>query len=329
MTAIENMSARLNYNGGANQVARMNSDKLRSLKKALLYSYQSATALLADGREFRCLINPDKLKKDYDNKIISIPFEDICLNSTEKKETTTKGIEPIGLKSGDIFTWKENNTDWIVFLQRLEETAYFRAEIRRCQFILSFNNKEYKVYASGPSEDNIDWQKAKGINWNDLNYSLVVYIQKNEETEEYLKRFSKVKINNKNWEVQATDSMSLEGIIILAVKEDYSNTIEDELKKEENAPDIDINPDDSFGDDEEIYISGDTLVYPFDEKTYFIEGTGGGIWQISNTKKAKILNQDSLAVKIAITTGRSGNFELIYTKDGQEDIVLPITIDSL
>jgi hypothetical protein len=53
---------------------------LTGLKRALLYSYQAETAVLSDGREFRCLINPDKNKPAYDNKIISIPFKDICLN---------------------------------------------------------------------------------------------------------------------------------------------------------------------------------------------------------------------------------------------------------
>ena len=44
MSALENLGKRLNYNGGKAQVSRMNMDKLRSLKKALLYSYQSETA---------------------------------------------------------------------------------------------------------------------------------------------------------------------------------------------------------------------------------------------------------------------------------------------
>jgi hypothetical protein len=46
----------------------------------LLYSYQAATAVRADGREFRCLINPDKNKPAYDNKILSVPYWDHCLN---------------------------------------------------------------------------------------------------------------------------------------------------------------------------------------------------------------------------------------------------------
>ncbi len=80
-------------------------DKVRGLKKALLYSYQAATAVLSDGREFRCLMNPDKDKPDYDNKIISIPFKDICLNK-RRIGKTIDGEEVIGMKPGDVFTWK-------------------------------------------------------------------------------------------------------------------------------------------------------------------------------------------------------------------------------
>ena len=81
MSGLENLQKRLQYRGG-NQEGRMIKDKLQTLKKALIYSYQGATIELADGREFRCLINPDKLKNDYDNKIISIPYKDICLNES-------------------------------------------------------------------------------------------------------------------------------------------------------------------------------------------------------------------------------------------------------
>ena len=119
---------RINYHGGGRQQDRMIESKLRSLKKALLYSYQAATAILSDGREFRCLMNPDKLKTEYEDKIISIPFEDICLGmiveSTDEEgnairvekpapapsEKTSKGLETIGLKVGDVFEWKETNT---------------------------------------------------------------------------------------------------------------------------------------------------------------------------------------------------------------------------
>ena len=54
--------------GGRAQIDRINKDKIRSLKKALWYSYQSATLVTEDEKEFRCLINPNKLNNDYDVK---------------------------------------------------------------------------------------------------------------------------------------------------------------------------------------------------------------------------------------------------------------------
>ena len=113
--SLELLNKRLEYCGG-NQEQRMINDKLRTLKKSLLYSYQAATAILSDGREFKCLINPDKNKPAYDNKIISIPYKDICLNS-ERLGKTSIGEQEIGMKPGDVFVWKETNTHWLVYLE--------------------------------------------------------------------------------------------------------------------------------------------------------------------------------------------------------------------
>ena len=328
MSGLENMKTRIQYAGGKTQVERMNEDKLRTVKRALLYSYQSATAILADGREFRCLINPDQIKNEYDNKILSIPFEDICLKrkeedseSNKKEGTTTEGIEQIGIKPGDVFTWKENSTDWIVYLQSLEETAYFRAEIRRCKYTTEINGITYKVYAGDHSLDGIDWNKSSNKTWNDLDYQLSMYITKDENTESYLHRFAIVKLNGKPWEVQAVDSMSSDGIILVWLKEYYQNSIEEEIEKEDN--------ENNNGENNDI-LEGDLSVYPYDTKKYFIinDSIFGGIWKIDNNN-AKIINQTDKEVEIFITSSKSGNFNLIYSRDNEEDIVFAIKILSL
>ena len=162
MLGLKNLKNRLTYMGGANQEARMNRDKLKTLKKALLYSYQGATAVLDDGREFRCLMNSNKLSADYDEKIISIPFEDICLNA-EKIGTTTQGIVPIGLKVGSVFEWKENKTHWMVTLKKDEETAYFRGICRKCRFQIEVNGQSYWVYIRGPIENSLQWVEKTEI----------------------------------------------------------------------------------------------------------------------------------------------------------------------
>ena len=231
---MDNLSIRLKHLGGKKQEDRMQLDKLRTLKKALIYSYQGATAVLEDGREFRCLINPDKLKNDYDNKIISIPFYDICLNSEFLDLPTSLAEEPTNMKVGDIFQWKETGTYWIVYLRYLEEDAYFRAEIRQCQSTVAFDDKEYRAYIRGPVETTIRWNLKSDISWNDLNYSKIAYIKEDENTSK-LKRFDKVKVDGENFQVQAVNKdTASNGILILQLKEWFTNTIEEEENKREN-----------------------------------------------------------------------------------------------
>ena len=324
MSGLDTLNLRLNYHGG-NQEGRLIKDKQRSLNKALLYSYQAETAVLADGREFRCLINPDKLKNDYDDKIISIPFRDICLNSNRKGKTED-GLEDIGMKAGDVFKWKETDTYWLVYLQRLEENAYFRAEIRKCRYDVEIGECKYKVYLCGPTETAMIWHtkknmKGSGITWNDLNYDLTMLITKDELTEDYFHRFTKVKVSGKPYEVQAIDAISIEGIIEVALKEDYTNSIKDIIDNTEIQEEEPI-------DKNLPYIEGPTIVYPYDEVHFSIENTHGGIWEVSNNK-AYIMSQTDSTVELMIKTGRSGEFDLIYKKENEEDIVLHITINSL
>ena len=321
MSALENMKTRLDYNGGIAQIARMNADKLRSLKRAMTASYQAATAILADGREFKCLINPDKIKNTYDNKILSIPFEDVCLNAS-KKGTTSQGIVPINLKAGDVFTWKENGSQWLVYLQRLEETAYFRSEIRKCNKTIEINGNKYPVYVRGPEQLTIDWQKGNLEMFNKENYTLLMYITKNEETLDYFHRFTKIEIDGLPWEVQAVDSIATEGIIEVSLKETYKNTIEKEIKEGEEEIIIPEKKD--------IYIKGFNKTLPYEEYLYEIIGTKDeGVWEISNNKAKIIGEKNQLQVKIGIITGRSGSFVLKYVREGLDAIELPITIESL
>ena len=324
MSGLDSLATRLQYYGGNRQVNRMNEDKLRSLKRALLYSYQSATALLSDGREFRCLINPDHIKNTYDNKFISIPFKDICLNEKEiiGNKKTSEGLQEIGMKPGDVFTWVENGTNWLVYLRRLEETAYFRAEIRRCKYSVTIDNTEYKCYVARPSVNEIDWRHQDEKLWNDIDYTLQMYITKDEKTEAFFHRFSVIKINGKPWEVQSIDSMSSDGIIILYLKEWYQNSIAEDKEKEDAETEVTtiVNQDIPS-------IEGPTAIYPYDKKSYTIKNAENGTWVIGSTK-AKILEQNDSTVYIEVVTGRSGSFELKYIRENEEDIVLNINIQS-
>lgn len=377
------MKTRLGYMGGNNQIDRMNKDKLHSLKKALLYSYQAATAILSDGREFRCLINPNKLSLDLDNKILSIPFVDYVLNpgsglhpdighntnhseegewedmedlvailtySDESWEDMVpeedvedvpdytedivieEGEQEIGIKEGDVITWKENGSHWIVYLRRLEETAYFRADIRRCRYQLTLGNgSNYWVYVRGPVEQSMVWSQSNGNYFNKLNNTLIVYVQQNEETLKYFNRFKKVTINGQPWEVQATDSISTPGIIEMTLKETYNNTIEtDILKAVEQATKKEVIKEEITN---EPYIYGAKEVYPYDVKTYEIKNISGGNWVVLNESRVgliKLKNSNEKSVDVHIVTGKSGSFTLGYRKANNELLTtLDIQIKSL
>lgn len=320
MGALESLQTRLNFNGGKNQQARMNESKLKALKKSLLYSYQAATAILSDGREFRCLINPDKLKYNYDDKIISIPFEDVCLQNSKTMKKTTEGIEKIGMQPGDVFTWKENDSHWLVYLRHLEETAYFRAEIRKCDDVVEINGKNYYAYVRGPEQLSIEWKKGNNEMYNRENYSLIMYITKDGNTEDYFHRFARIDIDNRPWEIQAVDSISSEGIIKVALKETYQNSIEEEVEKEKNKSQNNLV--------QKIFISGPKTVSPYDNVVYEIAGANGGDWEINN-EKIKIISKNETSIKINVNTGRSGNFIISYIREDEEDIQLNVEIESL
>ena len=320
--SLENLSTRVNYYG-TNTKSRMETDKLRSLKAALKNSYQRQTAVLQDGREFFCLINPDKLKNDYDDKIISIPFEDICLNAPRIGKTS-QGIVPIGMKAGDTFVWKEDNSHWIVSLQRKQEMAYFKASIRQCDYDVELDNgSKYWVYFKGPTQQGIEWKNKSNIVWNGLNYTAMITVTKNEETDKFFHRFAKIKVCGLPWEVAAIDSLSTEGIIDVYLNEDFTNSIQDAVDEanKNKEPVLPI-PEDV------PKIEGDLKIYPYDVKTYKIKNAYDGSWYI-DSNKIKIVAQDSEQITIDVRTGKSHIFTIVYKRDNEDDVVQQIEVLSL
>lgn len=321
-------NARLKYIGG-NAEGRMQKGKLDSLKKSLFNSYQAETAILKDGRKFKCLINPSKLKADYDVKVISIPFEDICLNEAEilanqagdidpdmmvfTPPKTSEGIQKIGLKVGDVFEWEETHTHWLVDLRHIEEDSYFRAEIHRCDQQVTVNNIDYWVYIRGPVETDEKWSKSSSFYFEELNYSLVMYITQDENTSKFFHRNQKMKIKEDNWEIVSVNDYYLDGVIEVFLKEDYNNFAED-MADEEALP-------------QETDIIGADKVSPYDTVTYSIENKIGK-WEVQS-KKVKIISQNGNSVTLEITTGKSGEFDLIFNADDSTQSIKHIIIESL
>ena len=323
MSAMDNLRKRIDYAGGPIQEQRMNNDKLRSLKKALLYSYQAQTAILKDNREFRCLINHDKLKEDYDDKIISIPYDDICLNANQFEGKTSESLQHIGMQVGDIFTWKETNTKWIVIQEILEENAYFRATIRKAEDEIIINGKSYYGYLGKWSKTEL-WHTKKSTSWSEMGYEVVLYITRDQDTENFFHRFQKVEINNRLWEVQMVNDITSDTMLIIYLKETFTN----EFEPIPNAAAASEETSSEVQDDNTVIIEGPDSAYPFDELSFEIKNANNGSWLLSNSK-AKINNQTDTDVTITIVTAKSGSVDLIYKISDEEEVVKTISIKSL
>ena len=330
MTALDNMRHRLNYNGGSFQQSRMIEDKLKSLKKALLYSYQAGTMIidnpedneLPEQLEFRCLMNPDKRTFEADKMMLSVPFEDICLNAPMAGKTSD-GTVPVPIKTGSTFIWKDTSSRWIVTLQYIEEYAYFRADVRKCfDFPIEINDKQYYFASVGEQEHILEWNRKNREEWNKLNYTRTLYIERNEETFDYFKRFTIVKIPNikgdlESWEVQAVAPNSMGDILIVHVKEYFENPYE-EISKEEQAK-----------EEEQHIINEDFVVKAYDSIKLITDYIEGAEWKIIDVSPGLKINIDNAIVKEDKTTiylqlmnSKTGEFDVYYNDEKIKHVVV-------
>lgn len=226
------MATMLDVRGGFPQQERMIRDKRKSLDKATLYSYQAARikkvideSLLMDGEKpqvVRALINPDKNKFDYDDKIVSVGFE-------------------YGFQPGDVFEWYRTHSFWLICLQDLDEIAYFRGEIRRCDYQIKWldedgNEKSTFAAVRGPVETKINFIQKHGISVDEPNHSLHIYVPRNADTMKQFRRYSKFYLQGADspddaicWRVEAVDGISTKGILEFTAVEYYANEMEDDV----------------------------------------------------------------------------------------------------
>lgn len=261
MQGFLNLNNRLRALGG-NQEQRMQKDKLKSMRKALMYSYQAATITL-NNNQYRCLINPDKVKQDYDDKIISIEFES-------------------GVRAGDVFYWNDTNTYWLIYLKNVEEDSYFRGAIRRCRYDIKYilDGKEYTTKAAirGPVETKIVHNLKADLTFDEPNYTLNILLPNNKHNYEFFKRYSRFMLDGICWEVQATNSViSMENVIEVNAKENFKDPFKDsDTLVGEKVPGLEVIKTDSIT----TGIEGDGLVQLYEQYTYIDTTKYTGTWEI-------------------------------------------------
>ena len=300
LKGIDNQEDRLSQHGGNIQQERMIRDKRRSLDRATQYSYQAAKVSEIDKENFvNALINPNKLKPDYDDKIISIGYEH-------------------NFKVGTVFKWQETNTYWLIYLQDLTELAYFRGDIRKCTYQIQWQDENgiHSTYAAvrGPVETKINFIQKHGISVDSPNHSLSILLPYTEDAYNYFKRYHKFYLQGDStcWRVEATDWVSTPGILEIIAVEYFSNEQEDDiengivgglLEKIENEPSNETN----------LIIGQDSIkikkVYEF-----YFNGEEDFDWYVEENLpiELEVNSENNKKVSLKWTSPYTGQFELFY-----------------
>ena len=310
---VVDMAKQLNYHGGYFQQNREIKDKQKSLQKALLYSYQGAFVKKyypEDDKEHeskvvRALINPNKLTQDYDDKILSINFEH-------------------EYHVGDIFEWVDTDTYWIIYLQQSTEIAYFRGNIRKCTYQISWKDgdqvKTTFAAVRGPVETKINNIQKHGVSIDTPNYSLNLLIPLNEDTLKQFKRYSKFYLKNMQgeekvcWRVEAVDSISSPGVLEIAAIEYYANEMEDDLKNGIVGGLIEPVKNPNSADVEETII-GETFIKPKMTYEYRYDGAIISEWGVDRENlplTIEVMEEDEHVIKLTWQASYSAQFILSY-----------------
>lgn len=327
LSSLNLMANQLQSKGGYGQQDRMIRDKRRSLDKAMLYSYQAAWIKrqiydfeeTMDGEKeappVRALINPNKVKADYDEKVLSTGFEN-------------------NFQTGDVFEWCNTNSYWLIYLQDLTELAYFRADIRRCRYSVAWNDEDgnpQQTYMAlrGPVETKIEYIQKNGTSIDRPNYSLNFLLPKTTANLKKFKRYSKFYLQDLVegedkvcWRVEAVNTLSTPGIIEVTAVEYYANALNDDI--ENGIVDgliitpVVVNETDNTN----FEIFGDTFIKPKKEYTYYIYNSKLGKWhfnaQLPVIYKEFQNDEGYNSITIKWDSPLSGQFDIWFGSDKLE-----------
>ena len=304
LEGIWHQATRMQQAGGNLQQERMIKDKRRSLDHAVWYSYQGAEVVkidAADRTPVRALINPNKLKADYDDKIISIGHE-------------------YNFNVGTIFEWVGTKTYWLIYLQDLTELAYFRGDIRKCTYQIAWEDEEgyHSTYAAvrGPVETKINFIQKHGISVDSPNHSLSILMPKTEAALRYFKRYGKFYLQGDDtcWRVEATDWISTPGILEVIAVEYFANEDEDDIENGIVGGLIEEIKDPNGDKEELVDIIGETFIKVKKSYDYYFDGSLAAEWRVEKGCPVELIpdNKDPRNITIKWTSPYSGQFELYY-----------------
>ena len=189
------------------------------------------------------------------------------------------------------------------------------------------------VAVRGPVETRIDDIQKHNIAINQPNYSLNILMPKNEETMKRFQRYSTFYLKDNLspdskicWRVEATDSISVPGILEVAAVEYYADKDKDDIEQGlvgvlESIPQ-DPNPS---TDNKVIFIVGETYIKPKKEYIYTLGIPSKQEWKVDKKYpvelKPFIDDKGNTSVALRWKATQSGEFEL-YIGNYKKSIVV-------
>lgn len=312
---INDQSAHLRAEGGHRQQERMIQAKRKSFDRATFNSYQAAeiSPVGATFRRQRALINANQTKPDYDDKILSVGYE-------------------YNYKPGDVIQWHRKRLDgkvdtsyWLIYLQDLTELAYFKGDIRKCNYWVNWEDEYGHLHHTwfavrGPVETNINSMQKSNFSMDLPNHTLHILMPKNEQTLKRFQRYAKFYIRGSDdatnsicWRVEATDTISMPGIIEITAQEYYSNDQVDDLTQGV-VKDIEMI---ELPTEADYVIVGENTIRPQKSYSYRYDGPEKGEWIYDKTLPMTAKISDNV-ITLTWTASYSDTFTLSFGKTTKE-----------
>lgn len=304
--SFETMKKRALWTGDSAK-DRMVKGKKRSFDSVVQGDTYQSEVIVYNDVQWKCLLNPDKVTDNANLMEISITYD-------------------AGMQNGEVFYWVDTDSYWLVYKQQLSERAYFRAAARKCNYEMNVDGVSYHVAVTGPQEKSVDEQKKSVGVVDNMNYSLSMYITKDERTSAFFKRLNIVKFDGHRWKTAVVDRYSMDGVLHIYFEEYGDNPIEERLENAELATDETTTEDNADIAAIPAIIGGD-LIRQYSKKVKYeiTNTTEKGIFKINNNK-AEIVSQADGVCFINILGKPKNKFVLSYiTENNQYD--KEVTID--
>ena len=313
---INDQSSHLIAEGGHRQQERMIQAKRKTFDRATFNSYQAAEISPAGNStvRHRALINANQTKPDYDDKILSVGYEH-------------------KYKPGDVIQWHRRTLNgdnassyWLIYLQDLNELAYFKGEIRRCNYWVNWEDEYGLVHCTwfavvGPTETNISSIQKNNYSMDLPNHTLHILMPKTEDTIKHFARYFKFYISGSDdttkkicWRIEATDTISMPGVLEIIAEEYYSN---DQVDDVENGIVKNISMIEISNNIADYTILGETTMRPQKSYSYRYEGNEEGEWIYDKSLPLTAKISDNV-ITLVWTASYSGDFTLSFGNTTKE-----------